>query len=332
MSKRDLVLEALQHKKSGPVPYAINLTGAGYDAYGERLIEDYASGQIKDDYQKGLLNLQEAVSLGIGNHILHVRAPWWQWHKVPEYFFTDYDAPEILPDTIGSGSYETYFAKLEYLRQNYDVYLLNTVWGSHWEKAYFARGIENFLADLAGSPAWAQSLLDLIIRKNLVMLENFLVAPELDGVLLGSDWGTQNDLIMSPECFRTMIKPGEQQEYELIRRYDKHVFVHSCGSVSKILPDLVEMGLQVLNPVQPECMDIADLKQRYGAQLSFYGGISTQRTLPYGTPEDVRRETESVIALMSEQGGYITASSQEIQTDVPYENLCALIDTAKAHA
>ena len=332
MNKRDLVLEALQHKKSGPVPYAINLTGAGYDAYGERLIEDYASDQVKGDYRKGLLNLQEAVSLGIGNHILHVSAPWWQWHKVPDYFFTDYDAPEILPDTIGRGNYESYFAKLEYLRQNYDVYLLNTVWGSHWEKAYFARGIENFLADLAGSPAWAQSLLDLIIRKNLVMLENFLAAPELDGVLLGSDWGTQNDLIMSPECFRTMIKPGEQQEYDLIRRYDKHIFVHSCGSVSKILPDLVEMGLQVLNPVQPECMDIADLKQRYGAQLSFYGGISTQRTLPYGTPQEVQRETESVIALLSEQGGYITASSQEIQTDVPYDNLRALIDTAIAHA
>lgn len=263
--------------------------------------------------------------------MLYVTPPWWDWYEVPAYFKEE-DTPEELPDTIGCGSYEDFFEKVKYIKDNYDVYILVTIWGSHWEKAYFSRGIENFLYDLAADPEWAQQLLDLIIRKNLVMLENFLPCKEIDGVLLGSDWGTQNDLIMSPECFRSMIKDGEKKEYDLLRKYGKDVFVHSCGNIVRIMDDLVELGVQGLNPVQPECMDLQWLKENYGNSITFYGGISTQRTLPYGTPEDVARETNEVVELLSRSGGYITAPSQEIQDDVPYENLIALIETAKKWA
>lgn len=107
--------------------------------------------------------------------------------------------------------------------------------------------------------------------------------------------------------------------------------VHSCGQILRVMPDLVELGVDILNPVQPECMDLKFLKETYGDNITFWGGISTQRTLPHGIPDDVRRETREVIALMSRNGGYIICSSQEIQTDVPYENLKALIETAKSY-
>ena len=332
MTKRDLVRATLAHTPGLRVPYAVNFTGEALDAYGAKLLEDYASEQVLADYASGRLNLAEAVSIGIGNHMLYVYAPWWNWHNLPPHYFTEYDAPDGLPATIGTGSYEVFFEKMKYLRETHDIYLLTTIWGSHWEKAYFARGIENFLGDLAGNPEWAQSLLDMIIRKNLVMLENLLTTPDIDGVMLGSDWGSQHDLIMSPTCWRSMIKEGEQVQYNLIRRYGKAVFVHSCGNIVRILGDLVEMGLQGLNPVQPECMDLAAIKRDHGKDLTFYGGISTQRTLPYGTPEEVRAETLATIRLMSEGGGYITGPSQEIQTDVPYENVRALIDAARSMA
>jgi uroporphyrinogen decarboxylase len=138
--------------------------------------------------------------------------------------------------------------------------------------------------------------------------------------------------MMSPETWRAMIKGGEQREYDLIHRYGKDAFVHSCGKILRIMGDLVEMGLDCLNPVQPECMDLAFLKKEYGDRLTWYGGISTQKTLPYGTPAEVRAETRRVIELMSTNGGLITSPSQEIQTDVPYDNLRALIDTAKEFA
>lgn len=332
MSRRELALQTLTHKNSGHVPYAINLTSEGVKAYGDMLLQDYPCGRAKSDLEAGILSKAQAVSLSVGNHLLYVYPPWWDWYNLTDEFLRSDDAPDYLPDTIGQGSYFAFFDQIRHIRKNYDVYIIATIWGSHWEKAYFARGIENFLSDLAGDPEWAQRLLDLIIRKNLVMLENVLAAPEIDGVLLGSDWGTQRDLIMSPACWREMIKDGERKEYDLIKSYGKHVFVHSCGNITRIMDDLVELGVDCLNPIQPECMDIYELKKKYGGKLSFFGGISTQKTLPYGTPEEVREETCGIIESMSKNGGYFTAPSQEIQEDVPYENLRMLIDTAQFHA
>lgn len=330
MNKRELMKQTISHASTGYTPYSIYLTGEGYNAYGNKLLEDYNNPQVTADLRNGKIDFQQAVSLAIGNHVLYVHAPWWNWYNLPAEFSQE-DTPSVMPTTIGYGSYEQFFERCNYIRANYDVYLLVTVWGSHWEKAYFSRGIENFLYDLAYDPEWSQNVLDLIIRKNMVMLENILHTDCFDGVLLGSDWGTQRGLIMSPDCWRSMIKHGEQAEYDLIHSYGKDVWVHSCGKIDDIMSELCDIGMDVLNPVQPECMDLQELKDKYGHRISYYGGISTQRTLPYGTPVEVAEETEYTIQLMSVNGGYITAPSQEIQTDVPYDNLRALIDTAKKY-
>ena len=264
--------------------------------------------------------------------MIPVGAPWWEWdyeHMDPSYK-DPFDVPTMMPPTVETNNYEYYVNKANYIKEKYGVYIVDLIFGSHWEKAYFTRGIENFLADIAGSPEFAQELLDFIIEKNMSMLPSILEHSCYDGILLGSDWGTQNDLIMSPTAWRNMIKRGEKVQYDLIKAHDKHVFVHSCGNVNRILEDIVELGVDVLNPVQPEAMDLRALKEKYGEQLTFWGGISTQKTLPYGTPEEVRKETERTINLMSKNGGYITCSSQEIQLDVPYENLKALIETARS--
>lgn len=328
MTKREAIRNTLNHRKQDAVPYAINLTGEGYDIYGDRLLEQYATPQIMQDLKEGWITKHQAVSLAIGNCMLYVYAPWWDWTNLGPEFAED-DTPENLPETVGTGSYEDFFRKVNYIREHYDVYILVAVWGSHWEKAYFSRGIENFLYDLAADPEWSQSLLDLIIRKNLVMLENILSCKAIDGILLGSDWGSQKDMLISPACFRNMIKPGEVAEYELVHSYGKDVFVHSCGNIERIMPDLVEMGVDGLNPVQPECMDLRMLQEKYGKDIAFYGGISTQKTLPYGTPGEVAEEVNEVVNILNQNYGYITAPSQEIQEDVPYENLIALIETAK---
>lgn len=331
MNRLDLVKNTIRHQSSNRTPYAIYLTGEGYKAYGEKLLEDYYNTQVMSDLKDGNIDFNQAVSLAIGNHVLYVHAPWWNWYNLPDEFKME-DTPKSMPTTIGSGSYEQFFKRCDYIRKNYDVYILVAVWGSHWEKAYFCRGIERFLYDLAYDLEWSQNVLNLIIRKNIVMLENILHTDYIDGVLLGSDWGTQRGLIMSPDCWRSMIKNGEKCEYDLIHSYGKDVWVHSCGKIDAIMEELCDIGMDVLNPVQPECMDLTELKGKYGNRISYYGGISTQRTLPYGTAREVAAETEYTIKLMNKNGGYITAPSQEIQTDVPYENLRALIDTAKYYS
>jgi uroporphyrinogen decarboxylase len=332
-NKRQSVIDAVKHRDtagaaSGKVPYSIVMTGDGFTAYGDRLMADYPNPKVKADLDAHLIDYQQAVALSIGNNLVYVSPPWWNYHNIDRAFSAE-DTPTSLPSVIGRGDYTAFFNQCKYIKENYDVYILAVIFGSHFEKAYFSRGIEKFLYDLAADPVWSQKLLDMIIRKNIVMLENFLAYDCIDGVLLGSDWGTQRGLIMSPTCWRSMILNGERQEYDLVHSYGKDLWVHSCGKIDPILGDLCDIQMDVLNPVQPECMDIKELKTTYGSRIAFYGGISTQKTLPYGTAAEVAAETEYTIKLMSENGGYITAPSQEIQTDVPYENLRALIDTAK---
>jgi uroporphyrinogen decarboxylase len=118
--------------------------------------------------------------------------------------------------------------------------------------------------------------------------------------------------------------------FRRIRAAGKCAFLHSCGNIQAVLPEVVEMGVQVLNPLQPECMDIRAVKRHFGGALAFWGGISTQRTLPAGSPDDVRREVREVAALLGAGGGYILSPAQSIQSDVPLENCLALIDEAQA--
>lgn len=328
MTRYERVKAALAHRTPDRTPSCIHLAGDGQQAYFGKLYDRYVTGELREKQEEGLISYSNAIYYGMGNHVLPVGCPWWNWKDLPpEYGYEE--APGYLPKTVGCGSYERFAEEVRNLKENTDAYVLVTIWGSHFEKANFARGIENFLADLAGDPEFAKSLLDFIIHKNLVMLENIVNIPGIDGILLGSDWGSQRDLLMSPVTWRTMIRHGEEREYRIIREAGLDVWIHSCGDIRKIMPDLYEMGIDALNPIQPECMDIYELKDRYGDRIAFWGGISTQRTLPYGTPWEVRREAREIAAYMGRDGGYILAPSQEIQADVPYENLCALIEAAE---
>jgi len=309
MNRRELVKAAIAHKTTERVPYCISFTPEG-----EKRLQ-------------GLIGARAAREFA-NNDVIMINAPWWERHRLGAEWQSA-ETPSSTATVRGTGSYREFFDALKLLRDNSDKYILVTIYGSHFEKAYFSRGIENFLADLAGDSNFARKFLNRIIEKNLVMLENFLCAPEIDGVLLGSDWGTQLDLIMSPQTWQEMIRPGEQREYDLVHGYGKDVWVHSCGNVERIIPSLIEMGLDVLNPIQPETMDLASLKREYGGKLAFWGGISTQRVLPFGTPDEVKREVRRVSDLMSAGGGYILAPSQEIQDDVPPENVLALLEAAR---
>lgn len=330
MTRCERVKAAIAHREADKIPSCIHLAGDGWEKYSDRLFDRYVNDDLRQLCLDGKLSRQHAIYYGMGNHVLGVGCPWWDWYDLPESYYTDEDTPDYLPKTIGTGSYREFAATVKALKEHTDAYVLVLIWGSHFEKAYFARGIENFLADMAADPEYSQKLLDFIIHKNMVMLENIVHTPGVDGILLGSDWGAQTDLLMSPESWRKMIAPGEKREYDLIHEAGVDVWVHSCGNIQRILPDLTKMGVDALNPVQPECMDIYDLKEKYGNKITFWGGISTQRTLPYGTPEEVEEETRKVTAALAKNGGYIIAPSQEIQSDVPFENLCALIDTANS--
>lgn len=309
MTRRELVKAAIAHQATERVPYCIAFTPDG-----------------EKELQK-LIGPRRVLDF-VANDVIEIGPPWWDWHE-PGPPWRAPSPPGSWPPVAGCGSYPAFFDALKLLRDHTDKYILVTIYGSHFEKAHPLRGIEHFLADIAGEPAFAKKLLGGIIERNLVMLDNFLAAPEIDGVLLGSDWGTQTDLMMSPDTWQEMIRPGEQREYDLVHSYGKDVWVHSCGNIEKVIPSLIEMGLDVLNPVQPEAMDLGRLKSCFGDKLAFWGGLSTQQTLPCGTPQEVKREARRVRDLMSQGGGYIFAPAQSIQGDVPAENIVALVEVAQ---
>jgi uroporphyrinogen decarboxylase len=308
MERKERVKAAIAHRETERIPYFIDLTA-----------------EMTEHVQE---TLGVPVALDwLDNDVAFVRPPWWKWHQLGP----DWRAPATptsRAQVIGTGSYEAYVEQIKQAAES-GKYVLVRISGCHFEKGNSARGIENFLADMAADPSFARRLLTLIIDRNLVMLDNLLALPEIDGVMLGSDWGSQHGLLMSPATWQEMIRPGEQRMYDLVRSYGKDVWLHSCGNIERIIPSLIEMGLNVLNPVQPEVMDISRLKREYGKQLTFWGGISTQQTLPFSAPEEVKMEVRRVRDEMSRGGGYILAPAQHVQRDVPLENLMALLEVAR---
>lgn len=312
MTSRERVIAAVTHQPYDRPPHIIDLT-----AEAAANLQPLAGEQSMGDF--------------IDNDILDIAVPWWQWYDLA----ADWHGP--LPPAsygkvIGTGSYDGFADRLKALRDTSDKYFLVRLYGIHFEKAYFARGFENFMADLAGEKEFARKLLRRIIERNLVMIENFIHLPEIDGVLLGSDWGCQKGLLMSLPTWDDLIRPGEQAMFDLVRGNGKHIWVHSCGDIEQLMPRLIEMGLQVLNPIQPECMGLEHIKAAYGGDLAFWGGISTQQTLPYGTPDEVRQEARRVRDVLGRDGGYILSPSQSIQGDVPVENVLALLEVAREPA
>lgn len=201
-----------------------------------------------------------------------------------------------------------------------------TIGFSLFERAWSLRGMAALLEDMIVSPEFVHQLLDRVMEWNLAQVD-LAVKYDIDAIYFGDDWGSQKGIIMGPRLWREFIKPRVARQYEAVRRAGKYVVIHSCGDVKEILPDLVEVGLNVFNPFQPEVMDVFETKKRYYGKLSFYGGISLQHLLPHGSPDEVRAETRKLLKELGRGGGYIAAPSHSVPPDVPPENLVALIET-----
>jgi uroporphyrinogen decarboxylase len=201
--------------------------------------------------------------------------------------------------------------------------------GDLWERATFIRGMEAILLDLTLHPGFVEELLrglaDYILRTMEILFSRF----SFDGVMLSDDYGTQRGMLMSPGHWRRFVKPLLAEIYGLAKRHGRTVFHHSCGHIVPIIGDLIDLGLDILHPIQPEAMDILDLKRRFGPHLTFCGGLRTQDLLPRGTPEQVRDEVRRLKDAMGAGGGYILEPGITLQADVPLANLLAMIDESK---
>jgi uroporphyrinogen decarboxylase len=197
-----------------------------------------------------------------------------------------------------------------------------------FETAWALRGLEQMLVDMVVDPDLADEVLDFPYRYHLAAARR-LVEMGVDMVWLGDDVGSQHEMLISPKMWRRFLKwrmANMIQELKAINPELK-VAYHSDGDIRRIIPELIEIGLDVLNPVQPACMDPAALKKQYGDRLCFWGTIDEQQTLPFGSPEDVRAEVLQRLRTVGEAGGLILAPTHHVQLDTPLENFRAMVDT-----
>ncbi len=199
---------------------------------------------------------------------------------------------------------------------------------SLYERAWTLRGMQNLLMDFLDHEDFIRELFNAIADYNIAQIHKALTY-DIDAVYFGDDWGQQHGLQMGPRLWRKFIFPVLERMYAVVHRAGKYVFIHSCGDIDELFEDLIAIGVNCFNPFQPEVMDINALIERYRGRLTFHGGLSTQRTLPYGTVEDVRRESAHLLKL-GRQGGYLFAPAHDVEGDVPLENMLTFIEVAKA--
>jgi uroporphyrinogen decarboxylase len=194
-----------------------------------------------------------------------------------------------------------------------------------FERTWTLRGFENVLMDSAAEPEFYRQLVNRVAEHQMELLEELGTLP-VDGILFSDDWGGQRGTLLGPERWRAYLKEPVRRMYDFVHSAGKVVLHHTCGNVADLIPDAIEIGMDVLESVQPEAMDPYELKRRFGEHLTFWGGLGSQSTLPFGTPEAVRAEVQRLCREMGRGGGYILAPAKSLQADTPTENAAAAIE------
>ncbi len=180
-----------------------------------------------------------------------------------------------------------------------------------FERAIHLLGLAEGLMAFLSEPERMHTLLDKMTSFH-IRLAHAIMKSGVEGIRFTDDWGTQNNLFIDPDMWRTFIKPRQKSINDVVKQYGGYVFQHSCGHIGELVPDLIEIGVDVLDPCQPAANDIFGWKQEYGDRLSFMGGLDTQGYLTFGTPEEVELSVSRVVEVMARGGGYIAAPSHTI--------------------
>ncbi|MFY9302638.1 MAG: uroporphyrinogen decarboxylase family protein [Atribacterales bacterium] len=221
---------------------------------------------------------------------------------------------------------------LNYHVQNYGVVV--NVRGGFITQSQLMRGFEGWLTDIILNPEPLCDLMDRALQYQIDLAHSLLrgAGDKVDVVVYGDDVGTQQGLMVSPQIYRKYLKPRQHKLFRAIREEtNARIHYHTCGSIYPLVPDFIEIGVDILNPVQVSAkdMDPARLKREFGDKLSFWGGVDTQRVLPQGSPEEVKEEVRRRIKEMGKSGGYILGAVHNIQPDVPPENIVAMFKAGR---
>ena len=329
ITKRQVVKMVFDGQKPPYVPWSFSFTKEAH----ERLAQHYGADDLEPFLHNHLLGLGNAIGFfeDIGNdRVRDAFGVVWDRSTDKDIGIVEH-APLAEPTLKGyefpNPLSENFFADIPERIVAYGArFRVFNIGFSLYERAWTLRGMENLMSDFLDNPDFLRELLRAIANYNIAQAKKAMTF-DIDAVHFGDDWGQQHGLQMGPLLWREFIYPELKRMYGAVRDAGKYVSIHSCGDVDELFDDLVDIGLNCFNPFQPEVMDVAALIPQYRGRLAFHGGLSTQKTLPFGTSDDVRAETRQLLSL-GQQGGYILAPAHAVEGDVPLENMLAFIDEA----
>lgn len=331
VDRRSTVIAAIEHKVTPLCPYVISWEGD----IDQRLDAYYKTLEWRSRFRNYIQICAEADDGAFQEGHDHVRdlfGSLWRTDQRPIHLadpilkkrsLRGFRFPE--PELFFPVKWQASFRRR--ISQYSDCFTVGMLGFGLFERCWTLRGFENTLVDIAEAPAFFRNLINAVADHQLELLDRLLSLP-LDGILLGDDWGDQRGIIVGPERWRELIKEPTARLYARVKKAGRFVIHHSCGSVAEIVPDLINMGLDVLESVQPEAKGMVpyELKAAFGDRLAFWGGLGSQSTIPFSTPERLRAEIRRLVDRMSESGGYILAGSKGLQPGTPVENAAALLE------
>jgi uroporphyrinogen decarboxylase len=333
MSWRDDILAIMQHKEVHPIPFTLGIDGG----IAQKMDEYYKT----TDWRKKLV----PYMAGIGGapyipftetlengYIRDAYGGIWRNDKniphhvqfaLPEPKFDGFTMPEptklLTPQAI-----ENMKKALPSYKDSFSYIGLG---GGVWEICWHIRGFENALMDSALNPEFFAELTKLAGDFIIAYVDLVKDVPA-DGVMLGDDWGGQQGVLLGGELWREFMKPQWMRIVNAIHDTGKYAINHSCGSVAEIMPDIVEIKLDILENLQPETagMNPYRLKREYGDKITLWGGLGSQSIIPFGTPDELRAEIKRLCNEMGKNGGYILATTKGVMHDTPLENAIAVYE------
>lgn len=365
MTPRERVLSALNHREPDRVPidiggtFATGINVAAYEALKEHL--GIQTETVVASRRSQISQVQEEVRqrLGIDSYPLLPRAPegaeviypdgsyrdeWGVVRRKPEgghYYVVEAPlAGEISladidslpwPDPHDPGYLRGLAEEAREVRQGTDYALILSLPVGFVHQSQFMRGYEAWLMDLVLEPSLGEALMDHILDIHLAIIGRMLeaVGDNIDVVLYADDVGFQDQTMVSPELYRRFLKPRQARLFEFVKKHSEaKILYHTCGAVYSLIGDFIDIGLDILNPIQTTArgMDIQRLKEEFGQDLCFWGGIDVQQLLPHGSPVEVAAATREIIACLGAGGGYVLSAANNIQADVPPQNILAMVE------
>ena len=353
MLPRDRVFKALSHQETDRPPFQATFV----PEFADRLRREFGLPSSKSDphhrewygYDLEALTGQDALQAGTGwftNYYLKdipYTDEWgvkWGIKKYQTAFgegwYTDIVENPLKEDDAAALKYKApdpdkpeLYSHLERLIREYgaEYFIIGRVHCTIFESAWALRGLDTLMIDMYMNSELANHLFDETFNYHLRVSMN-MTELGADMIWLGDDVGAQSSMLIDPQIWREYLKPRMASLISKLKSINSKIKIayHSDGSNYEIIPDLIEIGIDVLNPVQTECMDPEILKREYGQQLSFFGGIAVQSTLPMGSPDAIRKEYEWLRETLGKGGGWICAPTHHVQLDTPVENFFTLLD------